>query len=135
MLYTRPASPTPQSALLHARFAAFYGGYQDAALATTTDAADVPLNETPLWFELPNAVAMELDAWRFFGAQHARWSEAGDRQAGVDLWLERSGNGGGFSESPELYGPDAATLTLAAQAAGPCGVHAEGDHLVWQVAA
>jgi len=82
----------------------FMKGYITAALWSTTDEADQPLDKKYIWTDISVGCyeRMATDCNKFL-RENEKDIDGEDEQAGHDFWLTRNHHGAGFWDSPEAW--------------------------------
>jgi hypothetical protein len=114
-------------------FAEFLQAYITAALWSSTDDSDVPLdsNYGPHSLAPETRAAMRADCRKFYDSHHAEWApEWSDEQAGHDFWLTRNGHGVGFWDRD--HGDKGDRLSEAARAFGEVYLHVGDNGRIYQ---
>lgn len=110
----------------------FLDAYITAALWSSTDDNDTPLDETYTTGDISGELMDQMieDCGSFL----ARASLPNDKlaQAGHDFWLTRNGHGVGFWDRPEIYGEEKAQeLSALAETFGAVDLYVGDDGRIY----
>jgi hypothetical protein len=112
----------------------FLDAYVAAALWTSSDDNDTPMNELYGAGDLSGELMAQMidDCTAFLARRGDLLRDEDLVYAGHDFWLTRNGHGAGFWSRPEVYGEEEAqALTAIAESFGPVDLYVGDDGRIY----